>query len=279
MNNNKKMDKGEFLTTGQAANICSVTRNTVFKWIQAGYLSARRTAGGHHRIDKRDLDQLMNSSAQHRVSVDHPSQKSRYRYCWEYNGQGKTQKACLDCAVYTLRALRCYEIAKLAPEAPHAKLFCNKRCEDCDYFREMHGKTANILVVTNDQVLASDLLAQADEARFNLEVTDCEYNCSSVVNHFKPDFVIVDCNLGRQVSRQISHHIMKDPRIPYVRVVFAGGKEDMPQECDREVFARIARPFSIGDIAECIEAIWKLQTELDSVQTSSIKAGNNARLN
>jgi DNA-binding NtrC family response regulator len=116
----------------------------------------------------------------------------------------------------------------------------------------MHGRTANVLVVTNDRVLTNDLMAQADAARFNLEITDCEYNCSAIVNHFKPDFVIIDCNLGRQVSQQMSNHIMKDPRIPFVRVVLAGSKDDFPRECEREVFARMMRPFSVAEISECI---------------------------
>ncbi len=243
----------EFLTTGQAAALCSVTRNAVFKWIQAGYLSAYRTAGGHHRIHRRELEQLINASGLSPLrTTARPSERGSHEYCWEYNGHGKVQKACLNCAVYALRALRCYEVAKLAPGAHHAKMFCHGRCEDCEYFKEMHGKTANVLVVTNDRALASNLLAEADGAGFNLEITDCEYACSAIVNHFKPDFVIVDCILGRQVSRQISHHIMEDPRIPYVRVVFAGSKEDFTRKCDREVFARIARPFDIGDIEKCI---------------------------
>ncbi len=243
----------ELLTTGQAAALCSVTRNAVFKWIQSGQLSAHRTAGGHHRIDRRELERLINSSSAATWRKTPPVREPQY--CWEYNGKGKAQAACLDCAVYALRALRCYEVAKLSPGLPHAKLFCRERCEDCDYYKEMHGKIANILIVTNDRVLTNNLIAEADGARFNLEITDCEYSCSAIINHFKPDFVIVDCILGRQVSRQISRHIMEDPRIPYVRVIFAGSKEEYARQCDREVFARITRPFAIGDIEECIHMI------------------------
>ena len=246
------MDNKGFLTTGQAATLCSVTRNTVFKWIQSGYLAARRTAGGHHRIHRRDLDQLMTVSGQVSPNANQAAERPRFQYCWEYNGNGKTQEACLNCAVYLLRAMRCYEVTKLAPEMHHAKIFCSQCCDDCDYFIEMHGKKTNVLVVTNDQVLADDLMAHADEAKFNLELTDCEYNCSAVVNHFKPDFVIIDCNLGSQASQQMGGHIVKDPRIPYVRVVLAGSEDDFPSECDREVFARMTRPFDIKDIAECI---------------------------
>lgn len=254
MNNDSEMDQQqEILTTGQAAALCSVTRNAVFKWIQSGYLSAYRTAGGHHRIDRRELERLMKAPGLHpEKSGARIRRDKRRQYCWEYNGNGEIKDACLDCAVYSLRAMRCYEVAKLAPNVPHPKLFCSERCEDCDYYKDMHGKTSNVLVVTNDQMLASALLADADGAGFNLEVTDCEYSCSAIVNHFKPDFVIVDCVLGRKASRQISHHLKEDPRIPYVKVVFAGHQGDFMRKCDREVFAQIARPFDIGDIQECI---------------------------
>jgi excisionase family DNA binding protein len=252
LDNIELMDNRELITTGQAATLCAVTRNTVFKWIQSGQLAARRTAGGHHRIDRRDLDRLLALNDHALLDSDQTAARPPYRYCWEYNGNGKTQDECLNCAVYQMRALRCYEVAKLAPGANHPKRFCDQRCEDCDYFREMHGKKANVLVVTNDQVLAGDLLSRADEADFNLEITDCEYNCSAIVNHFKPDFVIIDCNLGRRESQQMSSHITKDPRIPYVRVVLAGSKDEFPAECDREVFARMTRPFGIAGISECI---------------------------
>ncbi len=266
MNNFTETDQQEFLTTGQAAELCSVTRNAVFKWIQSGYLSAYRTAGGHHRIDRRELERLMNAARPLPPKRSTRLQnRSRHQYCWEYNGNGEVRDDCLNCAVYSLRAMRCYEVAKLAPEAPHPKLYCNERCEDCGYFKEMHGKTSNVLVVTTDPDLAGRLLSEADSAGFNLEITDCEYSCSATVDHFKPDFVIVDCLLGRKVSRQISHHLRKDPRIPYVRVVFAGSREDFSRECDQEVFARIARPFDVRDIEECISMIGNKKPGLDSM--------------
>jgi excisionase family DNA binding protein len=253
MDNKEIMDNPELITTGQAANLCSVTRNTVFKWIQSGHLVARRTAGGHHRIDRRDLEQLIAISGQPPANNSQADEASpHYQYCWEYNGNGTTQEACLNCAVYRMRALRCYEVAKLAPDAHHAKTYCNQHCDDCSYYQEMHGKKANVLVVTNDQALSNELIAHAEEARFNLEITDCEYNCSAIIDHFKPDFVIIDSNLGLEVNRRMSGHIMKDPRIPYVRVILAGGNGDSPHECDREIFARMTRPFSISNITECI---------------------------
>ena len=38
-----------------------------------------------------------------------------------------------------------------------------------------------------------------------------------------------------------------------VRVVLAGNEGEFPKECDKEVFARIERPFQIKDIGDCIE--------------------------
>jgi excisionase family DNA binding protein len=255
MDNNENLDNVEYITTGQAASLCSVTRNTVFKWIQSGHLTARRTAGGHHRINRRDLENLISDSGKTLTHNNQKQKKSEYRYCWEFNGNGNIQDACLNCAVYELRALRCYEVAKLGPDVHHPKVYCTQNCNECSYFREMHGKRANVLVVTNDRELSNNLMAHAEEAIFNLEITDCEYNCAAIIDNFKPDFVIIDSSLGTKFSQQMSNHIMKDPRIPYVRVIIAGRSNDFPHECDREIFARMTRPFDILSITECINLI------------------------
>ena len=43
------------LTTGQAAKLCEVVPDTILKWIRKGRLRGTRTAGGHYRINPRDL--------------------------------------------------------------------------------------------------------------------------------------------------------------------------------------------------------------------------------
>ena len=79
------------LTTGQAARLCSVTPDTVLKWIRSGSLSARRTAGGHHRIDERDLERfLVPSDALEVIPPEEASAEAPanglMRYCWEKSG-------------------------------------------------------------------------------------------------------------------------------------------------------------------------------------------------
>jgi DNA-binding NtrC family response regulator len=160
--------------------------------------------------------------------------------------------ACKECSVYQMRARRCYEVARLAPELSPSKRFCNVSCKDCDYYQHVEGQRINVLVITDNNELTRTLKKNADKAPFNLEFADCEYVCSSVVGQFRPDFAIIDCSVGRQVSRDITYHLSEDLRVPFVRVVLAGDDEQFPEECEKEVFARIERPFGIKDISECI---------------------------
>jgi len=57
------------LTTGEAAGLCSVKPDTVLKWIKKGQLQAAKTAGGHHRIEYRDLQSFLHA---HRVGGEIP---------------------------------------------------------------------------------------------------------------------------------------------------------------------------------------------------------------
>ena len=241
-----------FLTTSQAATLCSVTSDTVLKWIRTGHLPARKTAGGHHRIDRRDLEKVMSPVGQ-APSSDSRVVHRHFRYCWEHHGNGEVSKGCRECAAYQMRAQRCYELAKLPEEVGHARLFCERTCEDCGYYHEVRGQVTNVLVVTDDSRLESSLWSQADGVWFNLRITDCEYNCSTLVNSFRPDFVVVDCSLGEEQTRDITNHLQQDPRIPFVHLIIAGPKGYFSEECEKEVFARIEHPFSIWDINECIQ--------------------------
>lgn len=247
----------DYLTTGQAAHRCSVSPDTVLKWIHAGLLPARQTAGGHHRINERDLYRLLRprkSPSEH--SVDYSGRRP-FRYCWEYNGKGKLLDTCKVCSVYQMRARRCYEVARVAPDVSPSKRFCNVSCKDCGYYRLVEGQGINVLVITDSVELTRTLRRNADKAPFNLEFADCEYVCSSVVAQFRPDFAILDCSMGRQESRDITHHLGQDPRVPFVRVVLAGDDEQFPEECEKDVFARIEKPFDIKDISECINSVEK----------------------
>jgi excisionase family DNA binding protein len=243
-----------YLTTGQAASILAVTPDTVLKWIRTGRLPARRTAGGHHRIDPQDLESV---AAGGPTSPDVDAAPRPFQYCWEFYGNGNLPEKCRGCAVYLMRAHRCYEVAKLAPQSGHLKAYCENTCEECEYYRLVLEQRTNVLVVTDDASLADRLARDLDDADFNLEVADCEYACSFKITDFRPDFAVVDCALGQRASKDISHHLVHDPRIPSVRVILAGRDDEFPEECDKEVFARMERPFGIREIGEIIDDIVK----------------------
>ncbi len=252
----------KLLTTGQAAKICSVTPDTVLKWINSGRLPATRTPGGHHRVSHTDLSRVLNSEKGIVFNVEAATQRQQqhFRYCWEFNGNGALQDGCRECVVYQMRAKRCYEVVERAREIGHNKVFCKKSCDECDYYKVVHQQAANVLIVTDNEILGADLKRGAESAGFNMEVTDCEYTTSALVEVFRPDFAIVDCSLGKQRTKDICDHLVEDPRVPFIRVVLAAGEGEFPEECDREVFARIPKPFGIQDVTDCLHEDWVAST-------------------
>ncbi len=251
----------KYLSTGQAAKVCSVTPDTILKWIRSGRLPARRTPGGHHRIDRRDLDEILPVALAAIQAKPAGPGDTDFFYCWQYKGRGELLVGCRDCVVYALRAQRCYEVTKVAPELRHDKLFCAVSCEQCDYYQQTHEQGTNVLVVTGDAKLAEKLRNDAAQASFNLEVADGAYACSAIVERFRPDFAVVDYALGPQLSWDITTRLTEDARIPFVRIIFAGAVAELPTDCRNVLFARLAKPFGIEDLAQCTLGAGDLEDE------------------
>jgi excisionase family DNA binding protein len=51
----------EILTVSHASKYCNVSPKTIINWIEAGYIKAYKTVGGHRRIRKADLDEFLKS--------------------------------------------------------------------------------------------------------------------------------------------------------------------------------------------------------------------------
>lgn len=68
----------DFLTTREAAELLGVALRTVQLWVEAGKLSAWKTAGGHRRITRTSVDALLSEQASARditppaVDTGHP---------------------------------------------------------------------------------------------------------------------------------------------------------------------------------------------------------------
>ena len=52
----------EIFTVSQASKYCRVSPKTIINWIDAGYIKAYKTVGGHRRIKVEDLDEFMRKS-------------------------------------------------------------------------------------------------------------------------------------------------------------------------------------------------------------------------
>ncbi len=248
----------KYLTTGQVAKIYSVTPDTVLKWIKKGKIPASRTAGGHYRVRREDLDERKGIVAKSEPRDAQQLTPRNFQYCWEFNSsEGLVQDQCRECAVFKLRAYRCYEVMKLAPEAGHSRIFCTKTCDECDYFNTVHKQDINVLVVSDNEVFTTALRRDASHSylNMNLAFSACEYTTSAMVEQFKPDYAVIDCSLGPGRSREFARHLKADPRIPFVRVILAARNGEYPEECDRDVFARIGSPIKVGDLTDCIDGV------------------------
>lgn len=238
-----------YLTTGQVADILSVKSDTVLKWIRSGLLPARRTAGGHHRINEADLErltQVVNETGKGKRTAPEGGKQS-IQYCWEFYGDGNPPESCLKCAVYMMRAQRCYEAAQLAPESGVVKAFCDRSCEECDYYELIHDQNVNVLVVTRDKPLIERLLDNADALGVNLQIADSAYSCSLIIAEFRPNYAVIDCAIGPDAC-EIGNHLAQDPRVPKIQLIIAGECHDFPPKCNRKVLARIKRPSDMFEI-------------------------------
>lgn len=251
-----KNPENEYLTTGQAAQLCSVTRDAVLKWIYSGKIPANRTPGGHFRIHRETIRAI--------VTVEsppvYPRERNEYsfQYCWEFNSKsGEVPEGCLNCIVYRSRATNCFLLNRLAEEDGHSRAFCQNTCEDCEFYRVIHSSRPNVLVVSRKNTLQSAFESRIQDFDYNLEFADCEYQCSMLVEGFQPDFVIIDCSRGPVWSKEIAQHIHDDPRIRYVRIILVGNRKNIPAECDKMILGYIEEPFTVSKFTSLVDGLWE----------------------
>ena len=217
----KQQKDGTWLTTGQAARLCSVTSDTVLKWIKKGSLKAVRTAGGHYRIRRQDLAPLLTLGRTSRSLADTTSGAPQQLRCWEYFSRaGAIREECEACAVYRARASRCFRMAMMGPDIGHARQFCQTSCEDCVYFQRLSGHPTNVLVVTSDPALVQRLKSRESE-RMELRFARNAYEASAVVQSFLPGFAVVDQDAFPDGDFGLLESLANDPRLPGLKIIVA----------------------------------------------------------
>jgi excisionase family DNA binding protein len=251
----------ELLTTGQAAKLCSVTPDTVLKWIKKGRLPAKRTAGGHYRVSRRDLDPWAEASTlQGAISPlpeDLPEVEGQEVPCWEYLSEnGEVRPDCRQCVVYRVRATRCFLMAGMEADVGHARQFCQGSCEDCVYFRRLRGLSTKVLFITADDRLIQEL-EYADNGEVALRFARNGYEASTIVEEFRPAVVIIDVERLPDLGMELLDSLAADPRVSGVRVIMvvppgmAARIHQRPRH--RMVASILEKPLVCESIAEVVQ--------------------------
>ena len=247
-------DEAALLTTGQAARLCSVTPDTILKWIKKGRLRGVRTAGGHYRIERRELEPLVvRPRPADSTSEQLPECYSHNVHCWEYlSDRGDIRDECRECVVYRVRAARCFLMADMEADVGHALKFCQGSCEDCAYYRRVKGLATNVLVVSSDDALIERIESEKDDS-VTLRFARCAYQASTIVEGFRAELVIVDRELVASEESRLLQCLSRDPRLPGVKIVLAvrSGKADVAGvDIGQDVVWRvIEKPFGLREIA------------------------------
>jgi excisionase family DNA binding protein len=246
------MDTGKDLySTFQAAKVLGVSPDTVLKWIKAGKIPASRTLGGHYRIGKDTMDELLSERESPYPTAKTTAPRKTFQYCWEFNSKGdKLEDGCRNCLVYNTRAKLCYEMSSVPKELGHLKLFCESECEDCDYYKYVKERSLNVLVITNDREFLGDLRVSGN---VSFKITNCEYECSAIVEKMRPEIAVIDCSFRK--SKDFFGYLTNDPRIPDIGIILASDTE-IPFDYSKErIIGLVSTPLTIEKIEEYVKGI------------------------
>jgi len=246
-----------FLTTSEAARLLSVSPDTVLKWVKAGKIKSRRTLGGHFRIPREALDipeKQVDPDNGYSARLDND-----FMYCWEYVASGGAIKTeCRECLTYRSRSKRCYELRELPSGLGCLAMQCAADCLDCNYYQLVQDQAINILVISSSLHIVKD--AHLIEKTPNLEIktVDDEYEAAAQIQSFRPDYVVIDCSLGKKRASTLCTNLFNDARIPVTRIILASKNKNLSEYCEKEVFGWIRKPFSIEQLKSCIEGVPKI---------------------
>jgi excisionase family DNA binding protein len=208
----------EFLTTFQAARLLSVTPDTILKWIKAGKVKAMRTAGGHYRIHQNEIQNLVSSRGDISKIEKEKLRPEVFQFCWEFNAKVNIHKyQCSECIVFKTKARHCYEMRHLPKKYGHLKIFCSTECKDCDYFKKLKADAYSILVITRKKINFETYRNDPYAPPLNIISTDNEYECSTIVENFKPDYAVIDWSIDG--AEGFCKNLVNDSRVPDLKII------------------------------------------------------------
>lgn len=241
------MSKRPYISTGHAAKLLGVTPDTVLKWIKRGRLVALRTAGGHFRIPREQIDSLVEALS----SSASQAQKSPPQHCWEhFAADGSVAPECRSCLVHRSRADHCWELMRYPKEAGFTACFHVKTtCDACEYFRERQHAPVRLLIVTDSAELRRRVSAGVEaQSRFRVEFASHGYDCSLQVERFRPELVVIDGSLAVDECAALCTHLANDVRIPGVKIVLAATRAGKVMERAPGVVGEVGSGFELRDL-------------------------------
>jgi excisionase family DNA binding protein len=245
------------LTTSEAAKLCSVQPDTVLKWVKKGRLRAVRTAGGHHRIEYRDLEPFLHARRAGKEVQPANDAAVRPVRCWEFfSSQGVLRDACKECPAYRVRAAWCFEMLSLGGEAGHARLFCQDSCEDCAYYRRVKGLKIHVLVASKDEDLIRHLAEEESEG-LSLRVVHSGYAASALIHDFRPAFAVIDRDLMPDGGKELVEYLTADPRVPGLQIILAvpGVGRRRRKDSVMGAVAVLVKPFGLDRLAAVVNRL------------------------
>ena len=251
-------------TTSQAAKLLSVSADTVLKWVKAGKIVSYQTPGGHNRIPAEVVEALLPGGGD--APLPHEIARG-YDHCWDfYAGESGVRNECRECVAYKSGARRCYEMRSIPEEFGHLRLFCQTKCEDCEFYQLTHERQRrSILVVSRQENWLARLAGQASGGDLKLEFATSEYECGAVIEKFRPDFIVLDCSFGSKRTPEICRHLNEDERIPFTRIILTSRLARWTDDCAQEVCGWIEKPFTVDQLGAFIESAARTDIHSDTV--------------
>ena len=119
----------------------------------------------------------------------------------------------------------------------------------------VHGQVQSVLILCESRKILTDRSKLDFVNDLQVRFVEDEYECSYLVEKFRPDFIIIDVAYGRKRTEAFCNNLYNDPRIPVVRLILASPIMDFQEYCDNEIFGWIKKPFTLEELKNCIKGI------------------------
>jgi excisionase family DNA binding protein len=261
-----------YISTGKAARIFSVTPDTVLKWIKKGRLAAARTAGGHYRISRQSIDGLLAEGASPAEEA-HPEDSGEAMPCWEFHAEnGAVKKECLSCIVFEVRGTRCYKVGKALKNNGGGATCCPTDCEECSYYKMRRQWPVNVLVFGGNGEIESTRVDVSDVSRIRLKHMHGDSDSPIFGNSFHPEYIVIVCGRETAESEKLFKRLSADPGINGTEFMLA-----VPPDRQHEInfgqgAALINYPFTLSELEILVENYDMLPREVSPKKAFPMKA-------